>query len=120
MMNGQQLLVLACCVLCLGPVNWLHADEPAKPVDYLTEIKPLLTQRCGSCHGAETQKSGFRVDSAKSLIQGGDTGEAVIPGKPADSFLMHAILGTNGATRIARWPCTLATKAILRRAHTGP
>ena len=100
MMNGQQLLVLACCVLCLGHGNWLRGEEPAKPVDYLTEIKPLLTQRCGSCHGAETQKSGFRVDSAKSLIQGGDTGEAVIPGKPADSFLMHAILGTNGATRM--------------------
>ncbi|MDB5338730.1 MAG: cytochrome [Planctomycetaceae bacterium] len=100
MMNGPQFLVLACCVLCLGQGNLLRGEESAKAVDYLTEIKPLLAQRCSSCHGAETQKSGFRVDSATSLIQGGDTGEAIIPGKPAESFLMHAILGTNGATRM--------------------
>ncbi len=99
-MNRPRLLVVTCCVLGFVPIIVLRGDEPTKLVDYTAEIKPLLTQRCGSCHGAETQKSGFRVDSAKSLIQGGDSGEAVIPGKPADSFLMHAILGTNGATRM--------------------
>ena len=100
MMNGPRLLVVACCLLALSHNKLLLGEEAAKPVDYLTEIKPLLAQRCTSCHGAETQKSGYRLDSAKSLIQGGDTGEAIVPGKPDESFLMHAILGTNGATRM--------------------
>ena len=100
MMHSPRLLTLTCCVLGLAYSNGLRGEEAIKPVDYLTEIKPMLAQRCSGCHGPETQKSGYRVDSAKSLIQGGDTGEAVIPGKPADSFLMHAILGTNGATRM--------------------
>ena len=76
------------------------AEESTKPIDYLTEIKPILTQRCFACHGAETQKSGLRVDTAAALKLGGDTGAAIVPGKPDDSLLMHAITGTNGASRM--------------------
>ncbi len=86
--------------ICVLVGNVAQADDPPKPVDYVTEIKPLLTQRCSSCHGAETQKSGFRVDSATELLKGGDTGEAVTPGKPDDSLLVHAITGTNGVTKM--------------------
>ncbi|MES2791951.1 MAG: PSD1 and planctomycete cytochrome C domain-containing protein [Planctomycetota bacterium] len=100
MMYCLRLLVLACCIWSVGTGTRLCAEEPAKPVDYVTEIKPLLAQRCGSCHGTETQKSGFRVDSASSLIQGGDSGEAIVPGKPGESLLLQAILGTEGATRM--------------------
>lgn len=86
--------------LCLCWGNLARGDDAAKPVDYLTEIKPLLSQHCLKCHGAETQKAGFRVDTAAALIQGGDTGEAIVPGKPDDSLLVHAITGTNGATKM--------------------
>ncbi len=96
----RPIVLWICIPLVLSSVGLLRAEEPAKPVDYLTEIKPLLAQRCASCHGAETQKSGFRVDSAAALIQGGDTGEAIVPGKPDESLLVHAITGTNGVTKM--------------------
>ena len=89
-----------CCALLFCHGGVARADEAAKPVDYAAEIKPLLTARCAACHGAETQKSGFRVDTAAALIQGGDTGEAIVPGKPDDSLLVHAITGTNGVTKM--------------------
>lgn len=99
-MAGSRPTILVCGVALLICGTSVRGAEAPKPVDYLTEIKPLLAQRCGSCHGAEQQKSGFRVDSSASLIQGGDTGEAVVPGKPDESLLIQALLGTNGATRM--------------------
>ncbi|MDB5388916.1 MAG: cytochrome, partial [Planctomycetaceae bacterium] len=77
-----------------------QADEPMKVVDYTTEIKPILTQRCFVCHGPETQKSGLRLDTAASLKQGGDMGEAIIPGKPDESLLIQALIGANGVSRM--------------------
>src|SRR5437660_749642 len=46
----------------------------ADPVDYLRDVKPLLAARCGACHGALQQKAGLRLDTAKSVRDGGDSG----------------------------------------------
>jgi hypothetical protein len=51
----------------------LAADAP----DYLRDIKPLLKNRCSSCHGSLKQKAGLRLD-AGSLIHAGADGEPVI------------------------------------------
>ena len=45
----------------LGPSSAVHA------ADYLREIKPLLRERCVSCHGSVKQKGDLRLD-AGSLI----------------------------------------------------
>jgi mono/diheme cytochrome c family protein len=87
-------------LLVAGFCRVVQADEPAKPVDYATEIKPILVQRCFACHGPETQKSGLRLDTAASLKQGGDTGEAVIAGKPDESLLIQALTGANSVSRM--------------------
>jgi mono/diheme cytochrome c family protein len=94
------LTALGCMLLVTSVCRTVHADEPAKLVDYATDIKPLLSQRCWSCHGPETQKSGLRLDTAASLKQGGDTGEAIVPGKPDESLLVHALTGAEGVSRM--------------------
>lgn len=63
------------------------------PVDYEREIRPIFDKHCYSCHGAEKQTSGLRVDALRFLRQGGDRGPALTPGAPADSLLMDAIAG---------------------------
>jgi len=68
----------------------------AEPVDYLRDIKPLLTQKCYACHGALKQQSSLRMDTAAAIRQGGDSGPAVVPGKPAESLLLGAITGDAG------------------------
>src|SRR5215831_11798958 len=70
-----------------------RGDEPAKPADYLREIKPLLARHCTACHGAEKQKSGLRLDSASFATRGGDSGPAVEPGKSGESLLIQAVTG---------------------------
>ena len=48
------------------------------------EIRPLLIENCRKCHGAEKQKGGLRVDSRKALVEGGESGPAVVPGPPGE------------------------------------
>jgi len=65
--------------------------SPAQVEDFEKNIRPLLANRCLSCHGAEKQKGGLRLDSRTSMMQGGDSGPAIIPGAPDESMVIEAI-----------------------------
>jgi hypothetical protein len=65
-------------------------------IDYATQIKPILAARCYACHSALRKKSGLRLDTAASLIQGGDSGPAVQPGKSGESLLIEMLTGASG------------------------
>jgi len=36
-------------------------EPPGKSVNYLTEIKPLLRDKCFSCHSSRKQEGGLRL-----------------------------------------------------------
>ena len=55
------------------------------------QIRPLLVEHCHSCHGDKKQESGLRLTSREALLQGGETGRAVVPGKPEESLLIRAV-----------------------------
>jgi hypothetical protein len=62
-------------------------------VDYTKEIKPILSEHCYQCHGGTQQKSGLRLDTAKSAIKGGEHGAAINPGQAASSLLIKVVKG---------------------------
>jgi hypothetical protein len=68
----------------------------AESVDYASQIKPILSSRCYACHSALRQQSGLRLDTAAMLIEGGDSGAAIEPGKSADSLVVQYISGDGG------------------------
>ena len=51
----------------------------------------MLAEHCLECHGEEKSKGGLRLDVAASMLKGGDSGPAVVPGKPEESALIEAI-----------------------------
>jgi cytochrome c553 len=57
------------------------------------QVRPVLVARCFECHSAEAEKikGGLRLDSRAMVLKGGDTGPAVVPGKPKESLLVDAI-----------------------------
>ncbi len=55
------------------------------------KVRPLLAENCYSCHGGKKQKGGLRLDSLEAILKGGETGPAVVPGKPDESLLVEAI-----------------------------
>jgi mono/diheme cytochrome c family protein len=56
-----------------------------------TKVRPILADNCLQCHGAEKHKGGLRLDVRAAMLKGGDTGPAVVPGKPGESPLIEAI-----------------------------
>ncbi len=94
--------VLRCCLagLCLGG-PWagglLARDKtPPPPKEQQWEffekhVRPVLARRCVKCHGPKKQEGGLRLDSRQAMLQGGDSGPAVVPGHPDKGFLVDAI-----------------------------
>jgi mono/diheme cytochrome c family protein len=72
----------------------------AGPVDYSSQIKPILTQHCVSCHGAAKPRGGLRLDTAAAALAGGKGGPAVLPGKGAESSLVEALRGEGATDRM--------------------
>lgn len=59
---------------------------------FAAKVEPLLKQRCFECHShASKIKGGLALDSKSGWEKGGDSGPAIIPGKPEASLLMKAL-----------------------------
>jgi cytochrome c553 len=59
--------------------------------DFETQIRPLLAGKCIGCHGERRQEGGLRLDAREHLLEGGDSGPAVVPSDAAQSLLMLAV-----------------------------
>jgi hypothetical protein len=55
------------------------------------DVRPILAHNCFKCHGEEKQKGKLRLDSKTSILAGGESGPAIVPGKPEESLLVEAI-----------------------------
>ena len=75
-------------------------ESPIGAVDYTTQIKPILTERCLACHGALKQESGLRLDTGAFARAGGDSGLALVPGDPDDSLLIQRVAATDLSERM--------------------
>ncbi len=70
---------------------------PAEQVRFFeARIRPVLVERCESCHSEEARakgklKAGLLLDSKNGWVAGGDSGPAILPGKPAESLLLRAM-----------------------------
>ena len=56
-----------------------------------SKVRPLLVERCIECHGAKKQKGDLRLDSKSGWQKGGESGTALVPGKPEESLLIKAV-----------------------------
>lgn len=54
-------------------------------------VRPTLVGHCITCHGETRQEGGLSVTTLEALLKGGDSGPAIVPGKPEESLLMEAI-----------------------------
>ncbi|HEX5176045.1 MAG TPA: DUF1549 domain-containing protein, partial [Chthoniobacteraceae bacterium] len=74
-------------LLCTEPVA--AASSPAD--HFTTSVWPLLDSRCVQCHGPKKQKGALRLDSREAALKGGDSGPALVPGKPKESLLLRLV-----------------------------
>jgi hypothetical protein len=103
------LLVLACLLLATP------RSPAADIVAYLRDVKPILKERCYACHGPLKQKAKLRLDTAASLLQGGRSGPAAVPGQPEKSLLLARVSAREESERMPPEgaPLTAAQIAVL-------
>ncbi|MDB5336526.1 MAG: Planctomycete cytochrome, partial [Planctomycetaceae bacterium] len=67
-----------------------------------SKIRPVLVEHCYECHSSKTKvpKGGLRVDSRVALLRGGDSGPALVPGKPEESLIVKALSYTDSAVEM--------------------
>jgi hypothetical protein len=56
-----------------------------------SKIRPVLAAQCYDCHGVKKSKGGLRLDERAGWQKGGDTGPAIVPGKPDESLVIQSI-----------------------------
>lgn len=65
-----------------------------------TRIRPILIDRCVSCHGSEKQWADLRLDHAAGAKRGGENGPVLVPGKPSESELFLRVMATERGARM--------------------
>lgn len=82
----------ATVLLCLHGV-FLSAGEltPQQRDLFENQVRPTLVSQCIQCHGDTKQEGGLRLTSLESLLKGGESGPAIVPGKPNESLLVEAL-----------------------------
>jgi cytochrome c553/mono/diheme cytochrome c family protein len=78
----------------MNPTNAIGPDDLAF---FEAKVRPVLEANCYKCHSrdADKIKGGLLLDSREGLRHGGYTGDAVVPGNPAESLLIIAINHTD-------------------------
>jgi uncharacterized membrane protein len=68
------------------------AKPGASPLVFQDLLMPIFETKCNNCHNEDKSKGGLRMDTHALLVQGGDGGTALVPGKPDESLALQRIL----------------------------
>ncbi len=96
-MHRAAYVALLACLLGLSDRSAV-ADE--REDFFESKIRPVLMGTCFRCHSETKTSGGLRVDSRQSLLKGGDSGAAMVPGKPEESLLIRAIRRDNDVSEM--------------------
>lgn len=91
--------LLAFLALCGAASVWAAPPQaasvktvtPEQAEFFEKQIRPLLADKCFSCHGSEQQLSGLRLDALAHALKGGARGASLIPGDADKSLLVQAV-----------------------------
>lgn len=96
-MSNFRQLVTVC--LAFIACNKAFCDEREKFFEQ--KIRPLLIDRCVSCHGPDKQEAGIRLDSREQVISGTDDLDAlVVPNSASESRLLQVVLYSEDDTQM--------------------
>ncbi len=91
----------------------VSAEAPAAELErFERRVRPLFAEHCLECHGADSQEAGLRLDSREALLKGGESGQALVPGKPEQSLLLAALRHAAPAPKMPRKKPALPAEAV--------
>ena len=89
--------------LLLAAASATAAPKAPDPVDYNEDVRPILSDRCYSCHGPDAgqRQAGLRLDTQDgALARLASGGHAVVRGNPGESRLLLRVRSDDPAVRM--------------------
>ncbi|MEZ6032019.1 MAG: PSD1 and planctomycete cytochrome C domain-containing protein [Planctomycetaceae bacterium] len=89
--------VVDCNAVRAGDDSTAVLEKPTFSVEQIeffeSEVRPVLVEHCYKCHSTDASElqAGLYVDSREAMIRGGESGAAVVVGKPMESLLIAAV-----------------------------
>ena len=93
-MLRTRVIFLIGAAMCCGSVQPVAAEGPTVPIDYLRDIRPILSDACYACHGPDetSREADLRLDQLQAVIADTSATQAVIvAGDPQQSELVRRI-----------------------------
>src|SRR4051812_15669720 len=90
---------ISCLVCGLLASVAAAADSAASGNDFFEKkVRPVLVANCYQCHSASAKElqGKLRLDTKDGMRKGGETGPAIVPGKPNESLLIKSIRHEDG------------------------
>ncbi len=89
------LRLLAIALVCVVP-SARAADDPKAVEFFESKIRPVLIEKCVKCHSDKAEmagklRGGLKLDTRAGLMKGGETGAAVVAGKPNEGSLIKSL-----------------------------
>lgn len=91
---GLGLGSLKAAQLTPGQIQSLPAPASRKVV-FRSDIQPIFEASCIKCHARGRSKGGLQIEKRATLVQGGDSGAAVVVGKSQESLLIGLVAGVD-------------------------
>lgn len=96
-MKTLNVLIFVTCCLFVSERSFAQVASPTisqKDLAFFeSKVRPLLVEKCYRCHSSKenSAEGGLLVDSREALLQGGESGPAVVAGDVKASLIMKAI-----------------------------
>ncbi len=85
------LLTLSLLTSCAHHRSSKLPEEVTREIDFVTEVKPILSRSCLPCHHSGTLLAHFNLETREKAFRLGPTGRFIVPGSPESSRLWHLI-----------------------------
>src|SRR5207249_4276243 len=68
-----------------------HEINQRNPAVTQADVIPILLRRCTVCHGLHRREAGLDLRTKASIVRGGNSGPAIMAGKPDESLVIKKI-----------------------------
>ncbi|MFM7292662.1 MAG: c-type cytochrome domain-containing protein, partial [Planctomycetia bacterium] len=78
-------------VVAASVILSLQGSPESAEVDFQADVLPILTRKCLRCHAGDKPEGNLSLTDRAAVLQGGDSGPAVVPNDAARSLLLARV-----------------------------